>query len=113
MSWEVRTSEKWPQIVRATWSEDKERGVSAGLALGARRLAFCVGRWALGVGRSSVAATVPLGQTGSAGKKGSNRSEWLDRSQRAVAIPFERTTMWRLRFVIVPDYSRRPGFLTG
>jgi hypothetical protein len=27
MSWEVRTSETWPQIVRATWSEDKERGV--------------------------------------------------------------------------------------
>jgi hypothetical protein len=21
--------------------------------------------------------------------------------------------MWRLRFVIVPDYSLRPGFLTG
>jgi hypothetical protein len=40
MSWEVRTSETWPQIVRATWSEDKERGVSAGLALGVGRSAF-------------------------------------------------------------------------
>jgi len=41
MSWEVRTSETWPQIVRATWSEDKERGVwRLGLAFGVWRLAF-------------------------------------------------------------------------
>jgi hypothetical protein len=43
MSWEVRTSETWPQIVRATWSEDKERGVwRLGLAFGVWRLAFGV-----------------------------------------------------------------------
>ena len=30
-----------------------------------------------------------------------------------VAIPFERTTTWRLRFVIVPYYSLRFGFRPG
>jgi hypothetical protein len=57
MSWEVRTSKTWPQIVKVTWSEDKERGV---LALGARRLASALAlalALALGVLRSGPAAT--------------------------------------------------------
>ena len=59
---------------------------------------------------NGLAASILRYTLGSARKKGLNRSEWLERSQRAVAIPFERTTMWRLRFVIVPYYSLRFGF---